>query len=100
MVQADRHSLLQVLLNLTKNSQRALEAVGHKTISISAWAREDGVSIRVRDNGPGIADPRHLFQPLQKAPIRPGSACICHGRSCDRFAGTCAMSRGRLGVRL
>jgi signal transduction histidine kinase len=65
-VQADRHSLLQVLLNLTKNSQRALEAVAHKTISISAWAREDGVSIRVTDNGPGIADPRHLFQPLQK----------------------------------
>jgi PAS domain S-box-containing protein len=65
-VQADRHSLLQVLLNLTKNSQRALEAVGHKTISISAWARADGVSIRVTDNGPGIADPRHLFQPLQK----------------------------------
>ncbi len=65
-VQADRHSLLQVLLNLTKNSQRALEAVEHKAISISAWAHEDGVSIRVRDNGPGIADPRHLFQPLQK----------------------------------
>jgi two-component system sensor kinase FixL len=66
LVQADRHSLLQVLLNLTKNSQRALEAVSRKTISISAWAREDGVSIRLTDSGPGIADPRHLFQPLQK----------------------------------
>ncbi len=66
LVQADRHSLLQVLLNLTKNSQRALEAVSHKTISISARERQDGVSIRVTDNGPGIADPRHLFQPLQK----------------------------------
>src|SRR5580658_5645182 len=52
LVQADRHSVLQVLLNLTKNSQRALEPVAHKTISISAWARPDGVSIRVTDNGP------------------------------------------------
>lgn len=66
LVQADRHSLLQVLLNLTKNSQRALEPVSSKKISIAAWAREDGVSLRVSDNGPGIADPRHLFQPLQK----------------------------------
>jgi len=57
---------LQVLLNLTKNSQRALEGVDQKEISIHACAREGGVSVRVRDNGPGIADPRHLFQPLQK----------------------------------
>ncbi len=65
LAQADRHSLLQVLLNLTKNSQRALEPVSPKTISVSAWAREDGVAIRVSDNGPGVPDPRHLFQPLQ-----------------------------------
>ena len=64
--QADRHSLFQVLLNLTKNSQRALEAVAQRKISISAAARKDGVSIRVSDNGPGIADPQKLFQPLQK----------------------------------
>lgn len=66
LVEADRHSVLQVLLNLTKNSQRALESSRDKTISISAWAREGGVSIRVADNGPGIAEPAHLFQPLQK----------------------------------
>jgi PAS domain S-box-containing protein len=65
-VEADRHSVLQVLLNLTKNSQRALEGAGAKQISIYAWAREGGVSIRLADNGPGIAEPRHLFQPLQK----------------------------------
>lgn len=66
LVEADRHSVLQVLLNLTKNSQRALESSQEKTISISAWAREGGVSIRVADNGPGIAKPEHLFQPLQR----------------------------------
>lgn len=66
IVQGDRHSLLQVLLNLTKNSQRALESVAEKMISISVAARRDGVSIRVADSGPGIAAGQKLFQPLQK----------------------------------
>jgi two-component system sensor kinase FixL len=65
-VQADRHSLLQVLLNLTKNSQRALESVSRKTISISVSTQRDGASIRVSDSGPGIPAGRKLFQPLQE----------------------------------
>ena len=65
-VQADRHSLMQVLLNLTKNSQRALESAARKIIEISASAHADGVSIRVTDSGPGIPPGRKLFQPLQK----------------------------------
>jgi C4-dicarboxylate-specific signal transduction histidine kinase len=66
LVEADRASLLQVLLNLTKNSQRALEPVARKSIAISASARADGVSIRFADNGPGIPTGQKLFQPLQK----------------------------------
>jgi PAS domain S-box-containing protein len=65
-VQADRHSLLQVLLNLMKNSQRALEAVSPKSIEIVALARPDGVSIRFTDSGPGIPQGQKIFQPLQK----------------------------------
>src|SRR5262249_20359319 len=53
-VQADRHSLMQVLLNLVKNSQRALESASRKSIEISATLRGDGVSIRFSDTGPGI----------------------------------------------
>ena len=66
MVEADRHSLLQVLLNLTKNSQRALEPVAHKSIDISAVTRPGGVSIRFTDSGPGIPPGQKIFQPLQK----------------------------------
>ena len=66
IVQADRHSLFQVVLNLIKNSQRALESVAGKTISVYAEAREHSVLIRVSDNGAGISDPQRLFQPLQK----------------------------------
>jgi two-component system, LuxR family, sensor kinase FixL len=66
LVQADRHSLLQVLLNLTKNSQRALEPVSEKIISVSVSVQKDGVRLRVSDNGPGIPPGHKLFQPLQK----------------------------------
>jgi PAS domain S-box-containing protein len=66
LVQADRHSLLQVLLNLTKNSQRALESVSEKIISVSVTTQADGVRVLVSDTGPGIPSGHKLFQPLQK----------------------------------
>ncbi len=66
VVQADRHSLFQVLLNITKNSQRALEAAEQKDIFISASRTPDGMSIRITDSGPGIPAGKKLFQPLQK----------------------------------
>jgi PAS domain S-box-containing protein len=65
-VQADRHSLIQVLLNLMKNSQRALEQASRKAIYISVLKRTDGVSIRFADTGPGIPRGHKIFQPLQK----------------------------------
>lgn len=66
LVKADRHSLMQVLLNLTKNSQRALEPVVEKVIDVSAAPSPDGVSIRFTDSGPGIPPGQKIFQPLQK----------------------------------
>jgi two-component system, LuxR family, sensor kinase FixL len=65
-VWTDRHSLLQVLLNLTKNSRRALEAASFKRIDVSVAVEHGIVSIRVCDTGPGIAPGEKLFQPLQK----------------------------------
>ena len=65
-MQADRHSLLQVLLNLMKNSQRALESVDRKAIEIEASAAPDRVTIRFTDSGPGIPPGQKIFQPLQK----------------------------------
>jgi signal transduction histidine kinase len=65
-VWADPHSLLQVLLNLTKNSQRALAGAATKRIDISARATGTMAAIRVTDSGPGIPSPAGLFQPFQK----------------------------------
>jgi two-component system, LuxR family, sensor kinase FixL len=66
LVQADRHSLMQVLLNLAKNSQRALESAPEKAIDVAVSGRTDGVSIRFTDSGPGIPPDQKIFQPLQK----------------------------------
>ena len=66
LVQADRHSLMQVLLNIMKNSQRALESAPEKSIRIAVSTNPDGVAIRITDSGPGIPPGRKLFQPLQK----------------------------------
>lgn len=66
LVRADRHSLTQVLLNLTKNSQRALESAAQKELYVAVAARAGGVSIRFTDTGPGIPPDQKIFQPLQK----------------------------------
>ena len=66
LVQAERHSLLQVLLNLAKNSQRALESVEGKSIEVAARVEGEVVFIEFADNGPGIPQGTELFQPLQR----------------------------------
>ena len=65
-VQAERHKLLQVLLNLIKNSQRALEEAALKVISIAVELESGRALIHVSDTGPGIPAGQKLFQPLQK----------------------------------
>jgi two-component system sensor kinase FixL len=64
-VWADRQKLLQVLLNLTKNSERALAGQPRKELSITATADAGRVIFRVHDTGPGIAEPDRLFRPFQ-----------------------------------
>ena len=65
-VQADRHSLMQVLLNLAKNSQRALEEAREKVIEIAVTPNPNGISIRFTDSGPGLPSGQQIFRPLQK----------------------------------
>ena len=63
---ADRHRLLQVLLNLVKNSERALESADVKRLDISVSVGDNTVSIRVADTGPGLGSIEKLFQPFQQ----------------------------------
>jgi C4-dicarboxylate-specific signal transduction histidine kinase len=65
LVQADHHSLLQVFVNLARNSQRALENCERREMRISATLEKDLVVVRFRDSGPGVARPEELFRPFQ-----------------------------------
>jgi signal transduction histidine kinase len=66
LVRADHHSLLQVFVNLARNSQRALESVGSREMHVSAALERDLVVVRFRDSGPGVAHPEELFRPFQR----------------------------------
>jgi two-component system, LuxR family, sensor kinase FixL len=67
-VWAERHDLLQALLNLTKNSQRALQdqEPRQRELHIGAQVEGDRLVLRVRDTGHGISNPERLFQPFQR----------------------------------
>ncbi len=64
-VRVDRTGLLQVFLNLTKNSRRALQDTSDARILVTAYALDSSVVIRISDNGPGISSAERLFQPFQ-----------------------------------
>jgi signal transduction histidine kinase len=64
-VWADRQSLLQVLLNLTKNSERAMLHQSRKELTITSTTEKQRVTLRFRDTGCGVAHPDRLFRPFQ-----------------------------------
>jgi len=64
-IRVDRSGLLQVFLNLTKNSRSALEKTLQGRIRIAAYYLDSSVVIRITDNGPGISSAERLFQPFQ-----------------------------------
>jgi two-component system, LuxR family, sensor kinase FixL len=65
LVQADHHSLLQVFLNLARNSERAIQNADEKQITVEACLERDLVIVRFRDTGPGVQNIDQLFRPFQ-----------------------------------
>lgn len=66
LVWADRYGLIQVFLNLAKNSRRAMASIGRKRLRIAAREERGTVVIRFEDTGTGVAAPEKLFQPFQR----------------------------------
>jgi C4-dicarboxylate-specific signal transduction histidine kinase len=64
-VHGDHHALLQVFLNLSKNTLRVLGGQQRREVSISVAHCKDQVVVRWRDSGPGVRRPESLFQPFQ-----------------------------------
>ena len=65
LVQADHHSLLQVFVNLARNSRQALENTPVRQVRIATSVEDDVVLVRFHDSGPGVSRPEELFRPFQ-----------------------------------
>jgi two-component system sensor kinase FixL len=64
-VWADQTNLIQVFLNLTTNSRRALSPKKDKMLSVSARSEGHRVLVEFIDNGGGVDKPEQLFHPFQ-----------------------------------
>src|SRR5260370_34113925 len=73
LVQADHHSLLQVFLNLARNSERAIEGANEKQITVEACVERDLVVVRFRDTGAGVQNMEMLFPLFRPGPQAAGS---------------------------
>ena len=65
MVWADQASLMQIFLNLTTNSIRALSRRQDKKLLINARSDGNRVLVEFIDNGCGVENPAKLFHPFQ-----------------------------------
>jgi PAS domain S-box-containing protein len=63
---ADRYGLIQVFLNLVRNSQRAMEQVEVRRLLVAADVEDGQIVVRVEDTGPGVQAPEDLFRPFQR----------------------------------
>ncbi len=66
LVWADRNSLLQVFLNLTKNAERAMLNEKRRELTIGAKLDDQRVTVLFQDTGCGVAYPDRLFRPFQE----------------------------------
>jgi signal transduction histidine kinase len=66
LVWADRYGLVQVFLNLAKNSQRAMSSTETKRLRIAACEEDGKLIIRFEDTGIGVASSENLFRPFQR----------------------------------
>jgi PAS domain S-box-containing protein len=96
LVQSDQHSLLQVFVNLVRNSVEHAADGRERRVSISTGVENDLVVVRFQDSGPGVAHPEELFQPFQvgaqssglglyisRAILRSQGGNLCHEPSAE-----------------
>ena len=94
---ADRYGLLQVFLNLARNSQRAMETADRKQLTISSTVEPSSVVIRFEDTGPGILDASGLFQPFHQSATAAGLGLYVSRAIVRSFRGDLQHEVGREG---
>ncbi len=66
------HGILQVLMNLSQNSLRAVDNRPERYLEFSVSATTHSLLLRVVDSGSGIANPAGLFEPFRSGTGRSG----------------------------
>jgi two-component system, LuxR family, sensor kinase FixL len=64
-VYGNLNGLLQIFLNLSQNSLRAVQGIAEPRLEFASWTEGDHVVISTLDNGPGVSDESQLFQPFR-----------------------------------
>ena len=65
-VWADRQSLMQVFLNLIKNSERAMQGQARRALTVVTRRQGERVTVCFTDTGAGVPHPDRLFHPFQQ----------------------------------
>ena len=60
----DSNQLLQCFVEIMGNASDALESVGGGLLSVSGWLESGEIVIEFADSGPGIHEPRRVFDPF------------------------------------
>jgi two-component system, LuxR family, sensor kinase FixL len=65
LVLGDHQGLIQVLMNLSRNSIRAMDACDARKLILRVGSDQHNVFLRLIDTGPGVLNPDLAFQPFQ-----------------------------------
>jgi PAS domain S-box-containing protein len=65
LVLGDHQGLIQVLMNLSRNSIRAMQDRPARVLTLRVGFDPRNVYLRVLDTGPGVENPDQVFQPFQ-----------------------------------
>lgn len=97
-VLADSQGLLQALLNLARNSHRAVQHQQVRYLSVSVSSGLDKTMIRLRDSGPGIVDPDKLFHPFQEGAAANGLGLYISRTLLRSYGGELRLEQGTGGA--
>jgi two-component system NtrC family sensor kinase len=82
-VWGDPNQLMDVCVHITGNAMDALEGIRNAKLSIRTWAEEGTALLEFADNGPGVAEPKRVFDPFYTTkPVGKGTGLglsACYG---------------------
>jgi len=97
IVWADRYGLIQVFLNLAKNSLRAMEDSSARHLTVEASRDGEYFIVRIIDTGPGIPNSHDLFRPFQHGAEASGLGLYVSHAIMKSFGGDLAFEPLELG---